>query len=112
MNQHPVGNYGHECFGDVQLQRRLQSNAVISADTNKNYYKNFQMSYHYFGQPVWSLHTPDRNWCKVHFVDVSRTWKSYARHKQLHGLFESTLRRLPSYASDFRGFICFRDQHH
>ena len=30
-----------------------------------------------------SLHIPEHNWCKVQFVDVSSTWKSYARHKQL-----------------------------
>ena len=30
-----------------------------------------------------SLHTPECIWCKVQFVDVSRTWKHYTRHKQL-----------------------------
>ena len=70
------------------------------------------MNYCCFGQPVSSLRTQECNWCKVQLVDVSRTWKSYARHKQLCGLFESSLNRLPSYASDLCGFFCFRDQHH
>jgi len=74
---------------------QLHSNDVISADVNENCYKNFRMSYCCFGQPVSSLHTPEHNRCKVQFVDVSRTWKSYAKHKQLRGFFESALRTLP-----------------
>ena len=49
----------------------------------KTAYRNFRMSYRCFGRPVLSLHTPERNQCKVQFVDVSKTWKSYARHKQV-----------------------------
>ena len=52
----------------------------------KTAYKNFRMSYRCFGRPVSSLHTPERN---RRFVDVSRTWKSYARHKQPRGLLKA-----------------------
>ena len=48
----------------------------------KTAYKNFRMSYRCFGRPVSSLHTPECNRCTIQFVDVSKTWKSYARHKQ------------------------------
>ena len=76
----------------VKLQLRalqLHSNDVIFTDANENCYKNFRMSYRCFGRPVSSLHPPERNRCKVRFIDVSRTWKSYARHKQPRGLLKA-----------------------
>jgi len=48
----------------------------MSADANENCYKNFRISYCCFGRPMSSLHTPERNQCKVWSVDVSGPGKA------------------------------------
>ena len=77
------------------MRKPLHSNNVMFADVNENCYKNFRMSYCCLGQRVSSLHTPECNRCISQLIDVSRTWKGYARR---------VLHRLTSYASDLRIF--------
>ena len=71
----------------------------------------FRMSYRCrLWTAVSSLHSPEHNRCKVQprcFQDLEKLRKA-----QTTALFESALHRLPSYASDLHGFLCFRDQHH
>ena len=77
------GNYskGH-CSFTVTMTIHQKSHPKSATRTS-------EWAYCSFGRPVSSLHTPAwRNRCKVQFIDVSRTWKSYTRHKQPRGLFE------------------------